>query len=600
MDMKLFKSYSSKILKALYGLSYRNRLVLSFILVTTLPMLLISYINYYVSTSLMEDQVEYSFSQTLQQVEINIEKRTQQIKQVLDSIVQNTKINELLFTKFASFEYDKTVRYMEMNDYLNSLENNFKIFHIRIYMQKEGGEGNHFYPLKDIREVPGMDTDLSKYWGRLKWKSTYAQTYLGNVEKYVFSGVQVIKNLADFNSFSICFVDILEDELYQSIEDITGKDGTNTCIIDNQGLIVSGRDKSLLGKAYDVPYLNSVLQGDGKSFKYKDHLVIYRRIATPDLILVSDIPLKVIKGKTGTISGITILIALFSIFCSILLSMLLSNSLSRKLNYLFSAMRHTKNEKDEELLREVIVSDHFNYNDEIGQLIKTYNMMVNRIRMLIDEVYQTRLQESESRFKLLQAQINPHFLYNILESIKSTVAGQQPEKAIELILSLSQFYRIALSRGKDKITIKDEIDMVASYVNMQKLSYGDDIELHMEIDPDILPFLIVKFTLQPVVENSIKHGIRHRVGKGVITLRGRFEENDIVLEVMDNGIGIEEETLLKIRAELNEGKGGSRQGYGLYNVNERLRFYNFDSYGIKIFSRDGQGTVVEITIPQEV
>jgi two-component system sensor histidine kinase YesM len=599
-EMKLRDSIFCGVSRLFYKLSYRNRIVFCFLIATILPIISISYINFHISTYLLEEQVKYSFSQTLQQVEINIGKRTDQIMQVLDLIVENPKIQKLSSAKSAPTGYDKAVEYMEANDYLTTLENNFNIFHIRIYKEKKGVEGTHFYDFKDMKNVSGIDLDLEKYWGTLEWKSTYLQKYLGNEKRFVFSGVRVIKSLEDFSSFSICFVDILEDELYRSIEDITGKDGTDTCIIDNNGFIVSSKDKSLLGKSYNAPYLSKILQDRGSGFKCDDHLIIYQKVHNTDLILVSDIPLSLVEAKTRIINKITIVVVLFSIIFSLLLSMLLSNSLSKRLNSLLTAMRQTKNENNEEIMHEVILPDRFNYNDEIDQLIKTYNKMVNRIKTLIDEVYQTRLRESESRFRLLQTQINPHFLYNILESIKSCIAGQKTEKAINLIISLSQFYRIALSKGKDKITIEEEINMTATYVNLHKMSYGDDIELYIEIDNNILPFLIYKFTLQPVVENAIKHGLGCRGDKGIITIKGYFKEDDIVIQIIDNGIGIEKKKLTEIHKELSGEANNKRSGFGLYNVNERLRFYNPNIYGIKIFSEVGNGTVVEITIPQEV
>ena len=254
-------------------------------------------------------------------------------------------------------------------------------------------------------------------------------------------------------------------------------------------------------------------------------------------------------------------------------------------------------EKDLEVL---ITSDNA---DEIAGLGMSFNIMIGKIRELLDYKIKEQERLKKSEFKALQAQINPHFLYNTLDTIIWKAEANQKDQVIEIVQALSRFFRITLSRGKDWISIREELEHVKSYLTIQSMRYRDILDYHIEVDADILDATILKLTLQPLVENALYHGIKNKRSGGTITVRGgRIENNRVWFEVRDGGIGIKPEKLAQIRAEIEDVTGTSMSetsegGFGLYNVNERIKLYYGKQYGLSIESEYQKGTRVSLEIP---
>ncbi len=239
--------------------------------------------------------------------------------------------------------------------------------------------------------------------------------------------------------------------------------------------------------------------------------------------------------------------------------------------------------------------------DELTELGVSFNLMVGQIRDLLDsKVYeQERLKKAE--FKVLQAQINPHFLYNTLDTIIWKAEAGKKDEVIALVQALSRFFRITLSKGQDWITVSDEVDHACSYLTVQQMRYRDILRYKVEIEPEIADATTLKLTLQPLVENALYHGIKSKRGGGTITVRGSAPDSEhILFEVTDDGAGMSPERLAQVRAALDGGEmpTGCEGGVGLRNVHERLRLYYGADYGLQLHSRPGQGTTVRAFIPR--
>ncbi len=239
--------------------------------------------------------------------------------------------------------------------------------------------------------------------------------------------------------------------------------------------------------------------------------------------------------------------------------------------------------------------------DEITELGMSFNIMVGRIRELLDEKIQEQRNLKKAELKALQAQINPHFLYNTLDTIVWMAEANKSDQVIEIVRVLSSFFRIALSKGKDWIPIRQEIEHVSSYLTIQKMRYQDILDYTIEVDDDILDSTILKLTLQPLAENALYHGIKHKRGGGKINIRARRANRDeVLLEVQDDGVGFTPYKLAQIQAALQEDTGtvpGKDGGFGLVNVNKRIELYYGKQYGLSIESQYQTGTRVTVTIP---
>jgi two-component system sensor histidine kinase YesM len=252
-------------------------------------------------------------------------------------------------------------------------------------------------------------------------------------------------------------------------------------------------------------------------------------------------------------------------------------------------------------LQSLVTGDNL---DEISELGMSFNIMIGRIRELLDSKIREQENLKKAELRALQAQINPHFLYNTLDTIVWMAEANKTDQVIEIVRALSSFFRIALSKGKDWIPIQQEIEHVRSYLTIQKMRYRDILDFEIDVDQDVLDGTILKLTLQPLVENALYHGIKSKRNGGIIAVRARrAEPNLILLEVEDDGVGFTPYKLAQIQASLNDESSEitlKESGFGLENVNKRIKLYYGRQYGITVQSQYQSGTRVTLAIPRQI
>ena len=273
---------------------------------------------------------------------------------------------------------------------------------------------------------------------------------------------------------------------------------------------------------------------------------------------------------------------------AVLTSWLLSRLLGRPLRGLAAAMESF--EKD---------ADHFTYHPvggtrEVQELSASFSHMVGRIQQLMVTVRQEEVNLRKTELKALQAQINPHFLYNTLDSIAWMCEQGQNADAVRMVHALARLFRISISKGHELIPIAREIEHAESYLQIQKYRYKNRFTYRFEVDPGCLDYLCNKITLQPIIENAINHGLDLMVEEGHITVQVCPDGQDILFRVRDDGVGMTPE---QVAAILNKGPS-DRTGIGIKNVNDRLKIYFGKQYGLRIDSVPDEGTCVEIRMPK--
>lgn len=219
-------------------------------------------------------------------------------------------------------------------------------------------------------------------------------------------------------------------------------------------------------------------------------------------------------------------------------------------------------------------------------------------RPIEEQVKKEQKQLRKAEFELLQAQINPHFLYNTLDAIVWSAEAGNQKQVVNMVGSLSDFFRSSLNKGKEIVSIKEELVHVKSYLEIQQIRYQDILCYEINVPESLNKYQIPKITIQPIAENALYHGIKNRRGGGKITIEGYENEDTVIIEVKDNGIGIDEKRLLEIKESLESSDNNSNTIYGIYNVNERIRLNYGEQYGLKICSIYGEGTTVKILIPK--
>lgn len=367
----------------------------------------------------------------------------------------------------------------------------------------------------------------------------------------------------------------------------------------NTGMNVYSTNKDVLNKKYISDkelklvvddFQNKKLGSTSvKTEKNKDATVFYSQVPNADdWILCTIVNNEDIHTQTNYLIDLIIKLAILFIVFSIILSAIISGSIVKPIQSLKQNMIDVSNGNLNSYYTEVS-------NDEISILGKNFNNMLNEIKALIIKTHKIEMLKRTAELKTLQSQINPHFLYNTLDTIQWKALGHKDYEIADMINSLSGFFRISLSNGKEFITIEDEAKHVKYYLDIQKTRYEDTIDYDIKVDDNIKQYYIPKLIIQPLVENSIYHGLKEKPGKGLIEIDISSNKEFLFITVKDNGLGISKEKLEEIKDNLYNSI--ESEHYGLYNINERLKIFFGDKYDIFIQSNFNIDTTITLKIP---
>lgn len=331
----------------------------------------------------------------------------------------------------------------------------------------------------------------------------------------------------------------------------------------------------------------------------KPKFIVYTTSEETGWTIVGSAPLQEIVKEANEIRQVIIISVVLSILFTITLYFFMTRWLIRPVQLLKKQMRQAASGFLEAKVKTT-------GQDEIADLGKSFNTMLQQIKMLLEKSIYEQDQIQKAELRTLQAQINPHFLYNTLDSIVWMAEANKNTQVIQLVQALSRFFRISLSKGRDWIPLKDELEHVQSYLIIQQMRYRDILDYEIDVHPSLLDTPILKMTLQPIVENALYHGIKNKRRKGLIRISAQKEHEGIfTLMVEDDGIGITPERMEQIHYRLNIPSSQELPednvniGFGLYNVHQRVRLYYGSIYGVTIESVELQGTHVSLRIPIE-
>jgi two-component system sensor histidine kinase YesM len=294
------------------------------------------------------------------------------------------------------------------------------------------------------------------------------------------------------------------------------------------------------------------------------------------------------------------IISLILIFSAVAFSVVAAWALSRSIYTPIKKLHDVTTTITRNDLEALMTSDNV---DEITELGMSFNIMIGKIKELLDSKISEQENLKKAELRALQAQINPHFLYNTLDTIIWMAESKETDQVVKIVSALSNFFRISLSKGMDWITIGEEVERIKSYLTIQKMRYRDILDFKIEVDENVTENTILKLLLQPLVENALYHGIKNKRQKGTISLRvKRKGEDEVLLEVEDDGIGFTPQKLAQLRAELDDDSGSMKleSGFGIGNVNKRIRLYYGRPYGLSIQSEYSTGTCVTLVIPAKM
>lgn len=570
--------------------SMQMTISISFTILSVCCMCLLGVMLYQQFTRKAENLTVENSRQLLNQTTINLEDYLRNMRRISDAmyytVIKNTDIGS------ESLEDSMNLLYEANKDKL-----------VSVACYTNDGKLTEASPI--ATEKPGVDVKSQKWF----------QDAAGELENFHFSTPHV-QNLFDDPSYRYYWVVslsrtveltrngnsmlgvLLVDMNYSSIEQLLEKANTDTSgeyvyLMAPDGEIIYHPKQNLIHMGlYEENNTEAAGYEDTtvkENFHGEKRLVTVKTISYTGWKLISVVPMKSFSmGMTGMRNLVVLLVAL-TVLAVVILNQMVSARISKPLRRLNDSVKEWE-------AGNMNPDIYIGGSMEVEHLGKTLRSTVAQIRQLMDDIVVEQEEKRKSELDALQSQINPHFLYNTLDSIVWMITGERYDDAVFMITQLASLFRISLSKGKTVIKIEDEVKHARNYMNIQKIRYKNSFEVDFQIEEDILDGCIVKLVLQPLLENAIYYGMEFMDGEGEIHVRGYRKDKDVYLEVEDNGLGMPEEEA----AELPNGKERPHKhgsGVGLVNVHSRLKLRFGEAYGLVIHSCPDEGMMVQIHIP---
>ena len=562
-----------KLLHWFNGIKLRYKLAIFYSLFCFLPVMLLFWLSFLQMRSIIDDKGKMNLQSYLQQSVSSMDRTLDGYNSLSDYIAFDRTLAEVFSMEYGT-PYEQ---YEQLTQKVDPILRTASYFHggmQQITIYTDNGMVKHdttVAPVSEIEETDWYQKTLEH--PGLNWFANYQEETLFSARKLAFSGAR--------EGVNILYMDVDYQKLFTPYAET---------LISECGLYITDQDGKLVfeesrfsgkNQNYDLTYSEFLEQRDRGS---TDYIILCEQSNTTGWTVWLYQPVG-LAGEAmrpiGVMAGVTILIC---IFAAVLAYFITSGMVSSRIERL----THFMQEVQEGSMDMQMESDD---RDEIGMLYRGFGSMMKRIRTLINKVYLSKITQKEAELTALQAQINPHFLYNTLSLInwKALAAGE--EDISRMTLALSTFYRTALNRGRNVLQVETELSNTRAYLEIQSMLHDGDFDYEIEAQTEILQCESLNLILQPLVENAIHHGIEEKTdGRGKITVRGWKEDNCVWFMVEDNGVGMEQEVADKILTM-------ESKGYGVRNVDERIRLCYGEKYAMKVESVVGKGTKMTIHFP---
>jgi len=361
-------------------------------------------------------------------------------------------------------------------------------------------------------------------------------------------------------------------------------------ILTDDGTVVFDSSGTYYDKQY--PYFDEIKQSGGFLTLDEESFVDVIKVGEYGVTCISVIPQFEFTRNIRSLRITTFLISLLCILAIIVIYYFSTRIFSRRVDTVIDVMKKVA---DNDLAPRIPVKGE---EDEIGMISTIFNRMCDNLQEYIEKVYITEIKQRRMELKALQAQVNPHFLYNTLEAIRMGLNDEGNEASAEMIYNLAELFRISL-RSETIVSLKDELEYCRIYLELFSIRYGDKLKYSFEVPDEIGEYGVIKRFLQPLVENFIVHGFTWDKEANCVIIKACVQDQDLLITVSDNGSGIREDKLAAIQTELDRYELNANDGIGLKNVNDRIKLVYGRQYGLSISSTPGQGTEISILIPRK-
>lgn len=585
--------------------SLKTRLILYFTASTIILSIAINLFHYYSTKDLLKRNMIENANSSINYITDNIEKQLKLAGQLSDWIFMNSSLERVKLKKYASTEvpYDDDIsRVVDiLNDQIisSSIGNNISSLIISLDNGvdiRTGDDANMVDKIK-IQTTDWFKTGIDKD-GLINWDSIILNPSQYNSNKYILPIVRPVISSVSNKKIGWSFIGFKESLISDVYKKFTSGNVEQIYVINSQGICVSHQNPKMIGTNYlDHQYIKTVLSQGRGCFDTKisetDKMIVFNRFRLSNWIIVQELSYEALSGQNMVLFNSTILVILISVIISFALTFYLSSNLT---NPLKKIKKHMKNISIGNFTRDVTIEGV----DEIGQLGKGINEMTLNIKALLEFKLMEEENKRKLELKLLQSQVNPHFLYNTLNSIKWMASVQKADGIGSAVSALGRLLRNLAKGTSDKITLREEVSLLEDYIFIQNIRYGGRLKLEKLVESEeLMECRIVKFTLQPIIENAIFHGIEPKKDAGRITLKLAASGEELLISIEDDGVGIAEDKIEKLFSVSDVDKGMGLSSMGIKNVDDRLKLTYSSDYGLSIKSEEGCFTRVMIRIPQE-
>ena len=586
---KLIKSKIEKVVRNSKNISIHHIISIPFTVIAVVGMLMVGGILYLRFINSTEYMVSQNNKSMLEQVNLNLDSYLRNMMKISDATYYNVIKKKDLSTDSIDKELD--LLYETNKDYL-----------ISICVFSEDGGVVAASPVGELKSSvdPRKNEWFSKAVNKkenLHFSTPHVQNLFADPD-YKYRWVVSLSRAAELtNNKKITSGVLLVDMNFSGIEQIcknvnVGKSGY-VYLVDGEGeIIYHPRQQLIYSDLIEENNKVAANYEDGnhtETFQGEKRLVTIKTVGYTGWKIVGITPMADITSDYHQMSIFAAFIMFFAIFILVFLNMFVSSRIANPIRALEKSVKQL-----ESGVKDVNISISGSY--EIQHLGKAIRSMVNQMHTLMDNIMIEQEAKRKSELNALQEQINPHFLYNTLDSIIWMIENENYDGAIIMVTALARLFRISLSKGKNIITVRDEIEHARNYLTIQNIRYKNKFIYSVEADERTLNLASIKLIIQPLIENAIYHGVEFMGGDGEILVKAYIKENDLYIDVIDNGLGMLQEvcdTLLTNGSKIER----KSSGIGLKNVHERIQLYFGKDYGLKIYSEPDEGTTISIHMP---
>lgn len=585
----------------LYFSHFQTKLLCAFLLCTLIPLFIIGGISYAVSYNIAEDKILNASISSDEQLHTQFYNRLLQMENVADSLQY-----DMYHLMEAETTMDKLTALSETRSNLSMFKSSFHLSYISVFLPEEhigSRENLYFFPLSRLSDfqIPQKALEnpgTSSIWFYQKELSVPFLVSNSNQSSDTIACLRVLKH-PDTGTIEYAYIIHLNTSEFSSIlqESFQDKNISSYILTDNGEIIASNHEgdisTSLETEKFDF------LENNKNTLKKESHITYHTTQLQNGWLHVTEIPDSYISQNTGILINSILFTVLISLPLTVLVVVMFSKNLTRRIRALSKAMETLQLDASDDKIQDLVPKDRNPETfDEIDKLGVTFQKMQRSLNNNLQSILELSLTEERLKYQLLQSQINPHFLYNILGSIQTCQSLGKLDIANQMLTNLTRFYRMTLRKSKDLITIRDELTIAKLYLEIEKLCHNDALTWDINMEDGIDNFLICKFTLQPFLENSILHGISQSTPEIHISIHLLYGDDTVIISITDNGIGMKTEQLQELQKTLDEKLVNYEKHFGIGNVNKRISNPYFGNGKISIESRLFEGTSITIEFDQ--